>query len=302
MPKDERALTRAVRERMEHTGETYAAARDAILAERGSGTRRYVLAPDVEAYMRGEIWCRTCYEHGDARAEDTSLQLVVAAYDPDLSPTTMMISSQRHHAPCAPSKISWARNVDVPRGPYGVSLPAEAKPEVEGEYAVTVRPHLIVFDPSEPPEPALLIHVEVTEDHGEGAGPWLSQLEVSVLRPAGFADISAVESIEGWSVRAVDGHSSMSPQWIAVRVEEVTEGRLPDHLYLGALELPQPWLEASADRGELLVLVGPCAINGEVPTIPDRIAPYEIDELLESGALLAGYVPFVLDQLGGVTR
>ncbi|WP_336214307.1 hypothetical protein [Nonomuraea sp. LPB2021202275-12-8] len=332
MTRNDRDEQKAARRRQQQTGEPY---QDALSYIRSAWQRldhdlRYVLSDDVQAYMRGEGWrglpldqvedmrawlanrtptyeCEWCGEDGDARTEDTSMQLVVAAYDPDLSPVTGQIASKRHHARCQPSKLVQAQPVDIPRGPRAVALPASARPEVEAEIAISVQPvwvpEVLDFEPKDPDdphsgtEPALLVTVAVTDDRGQGEGSWLTELELSVWRPARFNDLMAnAQAGPGWSVRVVEGYpSSLAPQWVAVRMTPPEEGREPHHLYVGALDAPEAWSQALRGRERLLLLAGPLQMGGAAPEIPEKVDPDQLAELLEEDAVLAAYVPLELD-------
>ncbi len=153
-------------------------------------------------------------------------------------------------------------------------------------------------------EPALLINVEVAEDRGRGAAPWLSELERVFWLPAGFGERFTEATVEpGWSVRLVQGYqSSLAPNWVAIRVAEPSrEDEPPGHLYLGALDIPVAWSEAlpaTGTRGRILVLVGPRGLNREVPLVSAEFKPGQLGELLEDGAFLGAYLPFIHDQVG----
>ncbi|MEV4806841.1 hypothetical protein AB0K18_43175 [Nonomuraea sp. NPDC049421] len=330
----DRDLQRVARRRQNATGEDYQVALNTTRAawQRLDNQLRYTLSDDVTAFMRGEGWrgitlddvedmrtwlahrkptyeCDWCDGDGDVRREDTSLQLIVAAYDPDLSPVTAMLGSRRYHARCRPSKVTWADKVDIPRGPRAAALPASARPEIEAEIAVTAQavwvPALLDFEPQDAPyaasEPALLISVEVADDRGQGAGPWLTELELALWRPSGFDEIMANKTAEsGWSVRVVDGYpSSAAPQWVAVRMSAPEDGAMPDHLYLGALDIQEEWRMALDGRKRLLVVVGPLQVGGAAPEIPGQPDADQLAELLEEGVLLAAYMPVELDARGG---
>ncbi|MGW4639633.1 hypothetical protein ACWEN6_13950 [Sphaerisporangium sp. NPDC004334] len=330
---NDRDLQRAARRRQAQTGESY---QDALAALRADwqrfGQLRYVLSDDVTRFFRGVGWrgisvdnmrdhrsvlanwapvyeCGTCGDDGDVRAEDTSLQLHVASYDPDLSPVTALLASERHHARCAPSRVVWAVQIDIPHGPNKMALPASARPEVEAELAITARPVMLRYhDPELPPAPAFLVSAEVTEDHGVGAGPWLSELALALWMPAGFEDVMVFEFDElmitasadpGWSVRVVQGYpSALTPQWAAVRMTEPTEGEEPHHLFLGPVDVPAEWAAAAAGRDEILLLVGPDRGDLEVPKVPTHPTDDELRDLVEAGVLSGAFVPFTLDQVG----
>ncbi|WP_049561219.1 hypothetical protein [Nonomuraea sp. SBT364] len=66
--------------------------------------------------------------------------------------------------------------------------------------------------------------------------------------------------------------------------EHFTEATVnPGHLYLGALDLPAAWAGA---------------LNCEVPLVSADFEPGQLGELLEDGAFLGAYLPFIHDQVG----
>ncbi|MEU1883485.1 hypothetical protein ABZ470_39780 [Streptosporangium sp. NPDC020072] len=333
MSRNDRAEQNAARRRAERTGEPYQDALAAVRAERHllETERRYVLTEDVRGWLNGKGWrgvtfgdiepwswlatlkpryeCDWCGDDGDARTQDTTLQCVVTAFDPDLSPMTGLLSARRYHAACQPSKVDWVRNIDIPRGPVGIGLPSSVRPDVHGEFALTVRPVMMPIEDEERPEPALLISAAVTEDHGQGEVPWLSELEVNAWWPAGFGahDRPDFEGLyvlravaEDWSVRAVRGYpSSTCPEWAAIRMSPPEDGQRPDHLWLGGLDFPQEWIDAARGRDTITLLAGPIPIAGEVPEIPEKPERDLLAQLLEDGALLTAAAPFELDEQAG---
>ncbi|MFI6603732.1 hypothetical protein ACIBHX_46515 [Nonomuraea sp. NPDC050536] len=330
MSNNDRDLQRAARRRQRHTDEPYQVALAAIREDwrRLDSELRYVLSDEVQAFMRGQGWrgvslddvedmrswlanrtptyvCEWCGDDGDARQEQTTLQIIATGYDPDLSPLTRMVGSKRNHARCAPSQLSWIYPIDLPRDPVGIRVPASARPEMEGEFAITAHPVLLPAEPdAERPatrEPALLIRIEVTQDHGQGAAAWLAELEMQLWEPDGFDDpMEATEVAEGWSVRIVRGWpSTLAPQWLAVRTSEPQDGQQPDHLYLGALDVPDAWVEAVRGRQQLLLLIGPRPMYGAAPVIDEQVSDDQLAEFMEEGVLLAGYVPLELDERDG---
>ncbi|NBE98115.1 hypothetical protein FE391_33645 [Nonomuraea sp. KC401] len=256
----------------------------------------------MKAFMRGEGWrgvtldnvedmrswlanrkptyeCDWCGDDCDARREDTSLQIIATAYDSDLSPVTRMISSKRQHARCVPSKMNWVRQIDIPRGPVAAGLPSSVRPDMVGEFAVTVQPVMLPaemdFDKDSPEataKAALLVTAAVIEDHGQGAVAWLNELELTVWREAGFDELFAVAEVApGWSVRLVRNYpSSLTPEWVAVRMTEPEEGETPLHLYLGGVDIPEEWAEAARGRDTVMLLVGPISAGGDVQEVPER--------------------------------
>ncbi|MGV9384640.1 hypothetical protein ACWDRB_53110 [Nonomuraea sp. NPDC003707] len=326
MPHDNRDLGREVRNRVKRTGEKY---QEALTAIRDG--RRYIFAADVDRFLAGEgrrgipheeaedkefllasmrngvSECYTCGDPGDASAEDITVQIVVTSYDPDLSPATKLLELRRNHARCAPSKLLWVNQRDISRAPAHTTMCLRDQSLSEGTFAITPRPVMLPpdfgLDPQGAPEPVLFITVEVTEDRGRGAAPWLSELERVFWLPAGFGERLTEATVQpGWSVRLVQGYqSSLVPNWVAIRVAEpFEEDEPPGHLYLGALDLPTDWAEAlpaAGTRGRILVLVGPRALNREVPLVSAEFEPGQLGELLEDGAFLGAYLPFIHDRV-----
>lgn len=332
MPHDNRDLGREVRDRIKRTGEKY---QEALAVIRDG--RRFIFADDVERFLAGEGrrgishdeavdkelllagWrnrtvceCYACGNPGDARAEDITIQLVVTGYDPDLSPATKLLELRYNHARCAPSKLMWVNRRDISHAPARTTMRLGDGSLVGGTFAITPRPVMLPPDARlarhGAPEPALLITVEVTEDHGHGAGAWLSKLERSFWLPAGFGERFAEASVKpGWSVRLVQGyHDSFAPDCVAIRVAEpFRDDEPPGHLYLGALDIPAGWAEAlsaTGTRDRILVLVGPRALKCEVPLVPEEFEPGRLGELLEGGAFLGACLPFIHDQVGSGQR
>ncbi|RJL21052.1 hypothetical protein [Bailinhaonella thermotolerans] len=309
------------REYATRNGLTYQRAEAQLRARRADPehdrVRRYVLSGEVAAILAGEglrgvaqvepadAWlarrtpryeCDVCHREGDARIEDTTLGLVMAAYDPDISPVTGMISSRRQHAACGGCWVHWAYNVEIPQGPTFLSLPAIAEPDLAAELSVEVHPILLPDGEGEQ-QPALMTTVQVTKDAGAGAAAWLSQLEL-MLREAGFGTLDDPGEAEGWSVRVVEHYpASYTAQWVAVRATPARDGVAPDHVYLGAWSPSWEWLAAVGRSRHILLIVGPVSVAGEVPDPPDPGNVEALWELDEEGALLAAQVPFELDDM-----
>ncbi|GAA3026833.1 hypothetical protein [Streptosporangium longisporum] len=329
MPHDNRDLGREVRDRVRRTGEKY---REALAVIRSG--RRFVLAEDVERFLAGEglrgvprddvvdkelvlsgmrdrtvYECSTCGDPGDAGVEDITVQLVVTRYDPDLSPATTLLELRFNHARCAPSKVRWVNERDVSRAPAHTTMCLGDESGVQGRFAIAPRPVMVPpdvrLDPRGTPEPALLITVEVTEDHGHGAPAWLSRPERILWLPAGFGERFTEATVRpGWSVRLVQGdHDGLAPDWVAVRVKEpVREDEPPGHLYLGVLGIPAAWAEAlsaTGARDRILVLVGPRPLRREDPLVAEEFEPGRPGEPLEDGAFLGAFLPFVHDRSTG---
>ncbi|MEU9837181.1 hypothetical protein AB0D67_37070 [Streptosporangium sp. NPDC048047] len=327
MPHHNRDLGRQVRDRIKRTGERY---QEALAVIRDG--RRFIFADDVERFLAGEgrrgvshdevvdkelvlagirdrtvYACHTCGDSGDARTEDITIQLVVTRYDPDLSPATELLELRYNHARCAPSALIRVNRRDVSHAPAHTTMCLGDESGVEGRFAITPRPVMVppgVLDPRSAPEPALMITVEVTDDHGRGATTWLSKLERSLWLPAGFGEHFTEAAVRpGWSVRLVQGDlNGLVPNWVAVRVAEPSaEDEPPGHLFLGALDIPVAWseaLSATGVRDRILVLVGPRAPECEVPLVPVEPEPGLLGGPLKDGAFLGAYLPFIHDRTG----
>lgn len=304
---------------------------------------RWILTDELRTWFAGEGWrgvgypnlwdwldtqvqptyeCDWCGEFGDAREVDSSIVLLITAYDADLSPMTGHIGTRKYHGACKPSSIQWLQRADIPSGPQAITLPAHAKPEMEGEFELTARA-LLTSGHNEDEgwnQAVLLVTVRVTEDHRQGVRPWLSELEMS-LRANGFGHPDSVLSTgeTDWALRIVADHpSSHTPQWIALRTSQPDSGSA-DHLLLCALDLPAEWVAAARRDGQVAVLIGPCTahwddtegVPGElVFELGDQIDPPGLDsrcgcaaltddhvlELVDEGAFVVGLVDVVADE------
>ncbi|MGW5688990.1 hypothetical protein [Nonomuraea sp. NPDC003754] len=332
MTRNDRDGQKAARRRQQQTGEPY---QDALAYIREAWQRldrdlHYVLSGDVEAFMRGVGWRGTSLDevedmrawfgnlkptYGAAGAAKTATP---AATTPRCNssppPTTRTCTrSPGSSAPGATTPVSAVQGHmgaagGRPAGPRVVTLEASARPEIEAEITRSAQPVVVPglfdfeledLDDPEATEPALLISAVVTDDRGQGAGPWLTELELAVWRPAGFdLPLASAQAEPGWSVRVVDGYysSTLAPQWVAVRMSDPEEGHEPHHLYLGAIDIPEAWREAVRAHERLLLLVEPLQSGGTVPEIAEKIDPAQLVELFEEGALLAAYVPVELDE------
>ncbi|MFD4406709.1 hypothetical protein ACFWPH_28500 [Nocardia sp. NPDC058499] len=296
--------------------------------ERREPRHRWLLTDDVRAWFAGEGWrgvgypnlydwldairptydCDWCGEPGDARTVDSSIVLLVTAYDPDLSPTTAHIGTRTHHAACQPSAIQWLQRADIPSGPQAIALPASAKPEVVGEFELTTRAVLTTGHNDEDgdwDQAMLLITARVIDDHNLGARPWMSELELS-MRAAGFGHADSVLSTRetDWTLRIVTDHpSTLAPQWIALRTGR-PEGGTPDHLVLCALDLPAAWVAAARRDGRVAVVIGPCTAHWDFTDVPGELV-YELDDRIDEpgpdahcgcAALTAEHVSDLLDE------
>lgn len=281
---------------------------------------RWVLTDEVSRFFAGEGWrnvqienlydwldgldpvyeCDWCAEHGDAREVDSSIRLVVAAYDPDLSPVTGILFSYKHHATCKPSMISWAAPVDVPRGPHRIALPASSKPEIVGEFAITATAVVRAddeMDGNAEPSAELVLTIEVVEDHGQGVLPWLTELGLT-LNSDGFGHPDSLITNHGndWALRiATDYPSSLAPQWIALRTGPAGDGTAPTHFYLGALDLPANWIELARHHGQVLLCFGPFPQAGELVELPGQLDAADLDELVDDGVFIVGWVQVTAD-------
>ncbi|MFF5265467.1 hypothetical protein ACFY4C_41870 [Actinomadura viridis] len=260
----------------------------------GDGWRGLVPAVDLYDWVNGlrpRFECEWCGENGDARSEDSTLEIVMVAFDPDLSPATPMLTFKKHHARCKPSRVVWARPAGVLEGPFRVELPASMNPEVAGGFDITARPLLLA-----PEFPAvLLLWVEVAEDHGEGAVPWLHELEGALRARDGFGSLDATaDEPSDWVVRVVTGSESTSgPEWVAVRSRPPARpGDRPEHMFIGAVPLPGEWVERARGLGHVWLVVGPLAVAGEVPDMDaDTLTVEELDDLAEACAVMVRTVP-----------
>lgn len=277
---------------------------------------RWVLSDDIRAFAAGEGWhgiyfepfydvlnrlkvrfeCDWCAEDADARTEDCTIQIVVGKYDPDLSPVTPWLSTKKFHARCQPSKVAWAVRVPERGGSYDIALHATAKPDMHGEFALTARPMQSELDREVPP--ILFITAKVTEDHGQGAAPWINELEFFLrahgfTHPDGFGWTEEDEPDE-WSLRIVTDFDN-NPTWIALRMTPPTLAEAPDHLFLGQLRdsitytnLPstsppfdEDWTCAAHAAGKVLVVFGPLTVKGQLPDVDmDKLTTEQLDDLL----------------------
>ncbi|MEU3455271.1 hypothetical protein ABZ671_16995 [Micromonospora sp. NPDC006766] len=291
--------------------------------------RRYLLAPEVEAVLDGQglrgvvfepdLWtwlyqerspngyCDSCDEPIDARREDTNVQLIMAAYDPDMNTITQMLSSKLHHPGCHPSEVTWARPVLLEStDAFGLAISGyEDKP---GEYRWNVRP-VVLWDDGAPVGEdqddeqvtawaALLLIGQVTETHGEPVRAWQDAL-TEYLRSLGFSHFDSISGEGGWAIRIA---AAADQRWLAVRHPADANGQR-DHLWLGPTEPSARWLELAHHRQRVLLVAGPDQLNSHdlfalsgPADADERVdAVYEaLDDLLEADVLLhavAGVVP-----------
>ncbi|GAT68981.1 hypothetical protein PS9374_04646 [Planomonospora sphaerica] len=272
---------------------------------------RYVVSAETAAFLAGEgmhgigpsepgslnrhltdllptYACGTCGAPGDAYADTTALHVLVAAYEPDLSPITEVLNLSRHHARCAPPQLRWKHVAYLTAGAQQVLVPAGRHHEPAAECTLTLHPLILAnpFDTTGLAEPVLLIAASVLQDHGRGTPYWLNQMEHKWWRPDGFTDHPVRGFAADWTIRIEDGTRSQDSQWIAVRYGTDHAGD-PVGLCAAALELPQPWLDLVRDRQELLVLVGPITVAGQADSLPPDLAPRQIAAMIADGSLIA---------------
>lgn len=283
--------------------------------------RRWVLTAEVEALLDGQglrgleypdLWtwlyeqrsptsdCDWCGEPVDARVQDASIHLVMTAWDPDLCPMTQMLSSTMFHAGCRPSRVSWARRVDLDSSPTSFALAIDGHEDEPGEFLLTVRP-LVLWDDDDAEDPdggraALLLVGRVTR--GEPVRAWQDALGMH-LRGLGFTTVDGIDGSDGWAVRAVvDGERP----WVAIR-QPVDEDGFRAHFWLGHIDPPSPrWVQLARRSHEVLLIAGPDRLPDDedgaaTPAgLDDQVNAVveQLDDMLEDGTLLvcpAGLVP-----------
>jgi hypothetical protein len=315
-------------------------------------TWRGVSGVNLRAWLDDEVSpvyeCRWCDEPGDARTADSALELLITEYDPDMQPATLQVGGPRKfHAACkqpsdespmrggpkpgpyVPSSIAWLRQVDIPSGPQRIGLPATAKPDMSGEFDLEARAILAPAWEGEewgddggvtshPERAVLLVTARVTEDHGQGAGPWLTELQLSLLGEGLVHADSMAGSDCDWQLRVVTGYGSgMARQWIALRTGRDEQRGRWRHLLLSALDMPAGWAEAARHDGHVTIVIGPCtahwdgALDGDLEDLADVLersplvtpaaaaagcacavlTPEHVAELAESGSFVGAEVP-----------
>lgn len=312
------ARKKAAKDLVRRTGMPYTAALDIVTppAEEWAPCDRWVLTEDVHGFFTGAGWhgvyykdlyawvdslrpvyeCEWCGEDGDARREDSAFDLIVTAYDPDLSPATRWMGTKKNHARCQPSRVLWAYPVPAGGAVHTKRLPATAAPERHGEFQLTGTG--IVLDDDGAAEddgvapPLLLLTAEVTDTLGEPAAAWHTELEF-FARGHGFSEAGGIEpGHEPLVLRVSPGDDA---SFVALRTEEPSVGQAPHHFYGGALDLPPGWVEGVRERGEALVVLGPLAVNGRVPDVSGAVHDHdELHELLDDGVFLVRSVQVVL--------
>lgn len=311
------AARRAARDLVSRTGMKYTAALATITrtVPPRAPRARWQLMDEVRDYFHGRGWhgvwyvglydwldrlatrfdCRACGEPVNAEVEDASVELVVAAYDPDLSPRTTQVTTRTYHAACRASGVNWL-TPPVPRGPYRFLLPANNRPTVEGEFETTLWP--LVRTGAKEPAAVLVVIANVTDDHGEGPGSWLEEL-ASWLRDEGLDEPFLVEKEEefgpqDWALRITpEDPGARTPGWLALRTSPPTTGQRPTYFALTTRALAPEWIAAARARGRVLLYTGPLPQSGKAPILPETITSEDLDELVEDALLLAGWVPLV---------
>jgi hypothetical protein len=297
----------AARDLSRRTGMKYTAALRHVTAtaEPREPRWRWVLTDEIRAFFAGEGWhgayfedlygwldrltpeydCDWCGEPGNARTQDSSIKLAVASYDPDLSPVTQLLFTYKHHAACQPSAIAWARLADIPRGPFRITMPARAQPEDPAELDLTATP--LLLDDERATLPVLLLLASVVDDVGQDPLPWLNEFQL-MLTEQGFAppDDMGSDAAAGWGLRIADDYpSSLAPQWIALRMPPAGGGSSTSHLYLGALDLPQPWIKRARQNGAVVVLAGPVTSGSEIPDLTGLPRLEALRELIDGNGV-----------------
>jgi hypothetical protein len=297
------ARKNAARDLSARTGMPYAAALRHLTESEDpwQPRHRWLLSDGVRDWIDGRTWrgvsypglrtwldakvspvyeCWWCEEPGDARQEDSSIELIVSAYDPDLTPATMHLGTHKYHARCKPSSVAWVRRADIPSGPQRIALPASAKPEVAGEFDLDARALLAPgwwYGHDHTGQAMLLVTARVAEDHAQGARAWLTELELH-LNSEGLGHPDGMDGGEcDWALRIATGDQ----QWIALRTGQHEAGAAR-HLLLSALDLPEGWAEAARRDGQVTVAAGPCTTHwDDITPGPGDLAEV-LDDLLES--------------------
>ncbi len=320
------ARKNAARELAARTGMKYTAALRLLGRDtQREPVHRWILTDDVRAWFAGKGWrnayygdlydwldaltpsyeCDWCSEPGDARETDSSIKLVIAAYDPDLSPITGHLFTYKYHATCQPSTITFAHQIDIAPLPQRIELPASAQPDITGEFELDARPILVNDLAEEPPHAVLLITAQVVDDQGEGAAPWLNELHLNLSSQGlGHPELELDDDDAGWSVRiATDYPSARDSEWLAIRTPHSTPAN-PHHLLLAVMDLPPDWVAAARSTGQVTVVLGPCSIHWDEPQISiwpggdlqdqvlegecccEQVTADDIDDLVNSHAFL----------------
>lgn len=288
------------------TGMSYADALQQVMRadEPWQPVHRWVLTDDVRSWLSGEsrrggghddlyAWfdtavsptykCDECGEPGDARTTDSSISLLVTAYDPDIAPFTRHLATRKYHATCQPSSITWTQAAEIPPGPQRLRLPHSAEPALVGEFDLEAHA-LLDTDPEDGKEHAmLLLTAHVVQDHGRGFLAWLTELEL-YLGGEGLGRVHelAADAETGWLLRIADEHAGDTrPPWIAIRTGHGdNDDGTPHHLLLCSLNLPHGWTVAARRAGYVEVAIGPCTRHWDYTPVPEALAD-RITELVE---------------------
>ncbi len=267
---------------------------------------------DLDSFLRdrspaGE--CGWCEHWVDSRTEPISLQLFMTAYDPDLSPVTMMMTTKIYHTGCKESGVSWSTRVAEETREYGFSIELTSGEEsVAGDFAVTATAVVNLDDEYAAefqeaygeyvgPEPVLCLNVRVEDDYGSGVIPWLHTLGEYL----GDYHLGNLEDVTGqcpWSVRVLRGYRGNDGQDLVFVREELDEdGEVEGYFYRGSLDrLPDAWVDAARQAGQVLVACGPLTNGGEEPEPWDPADPeHAIGDLIHDRIVAAAYVPIVIE-------
>ncbi|MEV0733991.1 hypothetical protein [Polymorphospora sp. NPDC050346] len=274
--------------------------------------RRYQLSPDLEALLDGrglrgefnpDLWtwlyevrrpvdtCGWCGERIDARTEDTTVQMVMGAYDPDLSPVVRMLSCTLAHPGCRPSGVQWAR-ADRIEPVDQLTLPSAGGTV---EYRWVVRP-VVLDDPDSDPadgtaDAALVLIGQVTDAQGQSARACQGLLTEHLL-DQGLTRVDDILGADGWTVRIVAGPDR--PRIVVRHPADPTTGHRRI-LWYGRTEPSPQWLDLARTRHRVLLVAGPDLLDPTDrwlltgPSDPDdRVdAVHEaLDDLMHDGVLL----------------
>lgn len=305
-PKQPNARKSQARRLAARTGVSYAdALRQVIRAdEPWQPAHRWVLTDEVRDWLSGEsrrgdlhsdlyAWldtvvsptfkCVECGEPGDARTTDSSISLLVTAYDPDIAPFTQHLATRKYHASCRPSSIIWTYGAEIPSGPQRLRLPHSTTPALVGEFDLEAHA-LLDTDPEDGSRHAmLLLTAHVVRDHGRGTFMWLTELELYLgSEGLGRPHELALDAETGWLLRIADDYATDTrPPWIAIRTGHgANDDGTPHHLLLRSVDLPDGWTGAARRAGYVDVAIGPCTRHWDSTPVPETLAD-RIAELVE---------------------
>ncbi|HET6285779.1 MAG TPA: hypothetical protein VFG15_03380 [Amycolatopsis sp.] len=333
----------------DRTGMRYAAAlRQVMRANRSwQPAHRWVLTDDVHAWLAGDSWhgrgyddlyawldhdvhpvfsCDRCGKPGDARTNDSSISLIVTAYDPDFAPVTEHLRTERYHASCQRSSVVWEPAAVIPTGPRLLTLPSRGPATTDDDCELEVRAVLDI-DPRDRTEHAmLLLTAHITDAHSQGALAWLTGFEMYLASEGlGRGDDHTDGDDTTWTLRIATEHTPQDHlPWIAVRTGNgrITGGA-PQHLLRCRLDLPDGWAEAARRDGYVDAIAGPCTRHWDFAPIPEDLddefrdlfsgnsvatdgsqcgcallTPDNVVALADSGAFFAGSVRVLNDEDG----